>query len=180
MVGLVSDVSPEGPPAFDDSFGGDDVEQRIYGTVLRTREPRTASAIAKQVDCDPKTARKYLNWFADLGIVTRHHGRPVTYERNDAYFEWRRVNRLAAEHSVEEPQQRVQDLTARIAAYEDRYDAAAPGAVDAVATAEARDDRTIDDVYSDLADWATARQEREFHERARQHRTSTEHGSISG
>jgi len=94
--------SPDGPPSFKDAFRGDDVEQRIYGTILQTREPTTASAIADVADCDPKTARKYLGWFSELGIVTRHDGHPATYERNDAYFEWRRINQLAADHSVED------------------------------------------------------------------------------
>jgi len=166
--------SPEGPPSFEDAFDGDDVEQRIYGTMLQTREPTTASAIAEQVDCDPKTARKYLGWFADLGIVTRHDGHPTTYERNDAYFEWRYVNQLAVEYTVEELQERVRELTARIADYEETYDAATPAAVDAVAVAEASDERTIDDVYGDLGDWATARQERERYERARQQRAGAD------
>jgi len=176
----MSDASREELPAFDDAFSGDDVEQRIYGTVLQTRQPTTATAIAEQVDCDPKTARKYLGWFADLGIVRRHEGQPVSYERNDAYFEWRRVDQLAAEHSVEELQQRVQDLTARITTYEETYDAPSPGAVDAVAVGEASDERTIDDVYADLGDWATARRERAYYERARQHRTGSNPGSVLG
>jgi predicted transcriptional regulator len=172
--------SSGGPPPFEEPFSGDDVEQRIYGTVLQTREPTTASAIATQVDCDPKTSRKYLEWFADLGIVTRHEGQPVTYERNDAYFEWRRVDQLAAEHSVEELQRRVQELTARITDYEETYDAPTPAAVDAVTVAETSDERTIDEVYSDLGDWATAREDRDRYERARQQRTGTESESVSG
>lgn len=177
---MTADSPADGPPPFEHAFSHDDVEQRIYGTVLQTREPTTASAIADRVDCDPKTARKYLSWFAELGIVTRHDGHPVTYERNDAYFEWRRVNQLASEHSLEELQQRVQELTARIDEYEDSYDAATPAAVDALAAAEANDDRTIDDVYSDLGDWATARDERERYERARQQRTGAEREQVSG
>lgn len=166
--------SADGPPGFEDPFRGDDVEQRIYGTVLQTRAPTTASAIADRADCDPKTARKYLGWFGELGIVTRHDGHPATYERNDAYFEWRRSNQLAADHSVDELQQRVQELTARITDYEATYDAATPAEVDAVAAAETDADRTIDEVYSDLADWTTARQERERYERARRQRASTD------
>jgi predicted transcriptional regulator len=172
--------SADGPPPFEDVFRGEDVEQRIYGTILQTREPATANTIAERVDCDPKTARKYLGWFADLGIVTRHDGHPATYERNDAYFEWRRIDQLAADHSVDELQQRVQELTARITDYEDAYDAATPAAVDAVAVAEASDERTIDEVYSDLGDWATAREDRERYERARQQRTSVESEQASG
>ena len=164
----------DGPPPFEDAFSGDDAEQRIYGTILQTREPTAVSAIAERVDCDPKTARKYLDWFADLGIVTRHDGHPVAYERNEAYFEWRRINQLAAEHSVEELQDRVRELTTRISEYEETYDAASPAVVDAIAVAETSDERTTDEVYGDLADWATAHEERERHERARQQRTGGE------
>ena len=177
---MANGPSTDGPPPFEDAFSGDDVEQRIYGTVLQTREPATASAIAEQVECDPKTARKYLDWFAELGIVTRHDGHPATYERNDAYFEWRRINQLAAEHTVEELQERVREFTARITDYEEVYNATTPAAVDAVAVAETSDERTIDDVYSDLADWATAREERDRYERARQQRAGAEGEQVSG
>ncbi|WP_408960792.1 sugar-specific transcriptional regulator TrmB [Natrinema sp. 74] len=177
---MADSESTNGPPPFEDAFSGEDVEQRIYGTILQTREPATASAITERVDCDPKTARKYLDWFADLGIVTRHDGHPATYERNDAYFEWRRINQLAADHSVEDLQERVRELTTRIIDYENAYDAATPAAVDAVAVAEGSDERTIDDVYSDLGDWATAREERERYERARQQCAGAEGEQASG
>ncbi|NHX37593.1 MULTISPECIES: DUF7342 family protein [Halolamina] len=170
----------DGPPPFEDAFAGDDVEQRIYGTILQTREPTTASSIAGAVECDPKTARKYLDWFEQLGIVTQYDGHPATYERNDAYFEWRRINQLAAEQSVAELQDRVRELTSRISEYQDRYDATSPAAVDAVAAAEESDERTIDDVYSDLSDWATAREERERYERARQQRMGADNEQASG
>lgn len=170
----------DGPPAFEDAFDGDDVEQRIYGTVLQTREPTTASTIADAADCDPKTARKYLSWFDDLGVVTRHDGHPATYERNDAYFEWRRIDQLATDHSVEELQNRVRELTTRVTEYEETYDATSPAAVDAVSVAEASDERTIDEVYSDLADWTTAREERDRYERARQRRAGNERNQASG
>ncbi|OYR78345.1 DUF7342 family protein [Halorubrum ezzemoulense] len=169
----------DGPPPFEDVFASDDVEQRIYSIILQTREPTPTSAIADSADCDPKTARKYLGWFDDLGIVTRHDGHPATYERNDAYFEWRHINQLAADHSVEELQDRVRELTTRITEYEATYDAASPAAVDAVAAAEGIDEWTIDAVYSDLAEWATARQERDRYERARQQRAGSEREQAS-
>ena len=168
------------PPPFDDVFQGEDVEQRIYGTILQTREPTTASSIAERAECDPKTARKYLRWFATLGIVKQHGGHPTTYERNDAYFEWRRTNSLASTHTVEELQERVRELTAQISTYEELYDVETPAAVNAVAAAEASDDRTIDDMYADLANWITAKEERRLYERARQQRVSTEVETVSG
>jgi predicted transcriptional regulator len=154
---------PDGPPSFETVFDGEDVEQRIYGTILQTRDPRSASEIAAAVGCDPKTARKYLSWFTDLGIVTEYEGRPSTYERNDAYFEWRRVDELAAAHSREELRRRVTELTERIATYCDRYGAERPGAVDLLAF----DESELERVHEDLGDWATAEHERRLCERAR-------------
>ncbi|WP_228546128.1 hypothetical protein [Halegenticoccus tardaugens] len=55
-----------------------------------------------------------------------------------------------------------------------------PSAVGAVVTAEARDDQTIDDVYSDLVDWVPARGERERYERARQQRADINGKATSG
>lgn len=179
-VDMAEETSPEDIPPLADAFSGDDVEQRIYGTILQTREPTTANKIAERARCDPKTARKYLNWFAELGIVTAHEGRPRTYVRNDAYFEWRRINELAENRSVEELQNRVQSLTTRITNYEESYEASRPSAVDAITTADNQEDRTIDDVYRDLSDWATAIQERERYERARQQRVRTAGEPASG
>jgi DNA-binding IclR family transcriptional regulator len=49
----------------------------VYGTVLRTRTPTAAAEIAADADCDPKTVRRYLKWFAELGIVVRRDGQPI-------------------------------------------------------------------------------------------------------
>lgn len=170
----------EGPPPFERPFEDADVEQRIFGTVLQLREPTTAAMVADRSDCDPKTARKYLSWFSDLGIVTEHPGRPATFERNDQYFEWRRVNELATNNSVEELRRRVRDVTDRIDAYEQRYGARTPDAVDAVAAAERHDEMTIDDVYADLTDWTTRLRERDRVERARRERASENREQASG
>jgi len=172
--------STAGPPPFENPFEDADVEQRVFGTVLQTREPTTATTIADRSDCDPKTARKYLSWFADLGIVTEHPGRPATYERNDQYFEWRRVNELSTSNTVEELQRQIRDEQARIDAYEERYDAWTPDAVDAVTAVERYDDLTIDDVYAHLADWATRLKERDRLERARRERASVNREQVSG
>lgn len=177
---MVDSESRDGSPPFDDPFSGDDVEQRIFGTVLGTREPTTASTIADTVGCDPKTARKYLRWFGELGVVTQFEGQPTTYERNDAYFEWRRIDQLAAEYTLEEIHEHVQTLTTRISDYEETYDAVDPSDVDALGVAEATGDRSIDDVYSDLTDWQTALRDREHLERARQQRAGTEREEASG
>lgn len=152
------------PPPFDRPFEGEDTKQRVYSAVLHAREPMTAAEIAERADCSDESARTHLSFYADLGIVVRHEGRPVRYERNDDYFEWRRVNKLARENTVDELQSRVSELTDRIERYRDEYSADSPADVDVLEF----DMRRVDDIYVDLGDWATAIKERRLNERARQ------------
>lgn len=160
---MTEEAQPDGPPPFDTPFKGEDTKQRVYGAVLHARNPLTAAEIAERADCSTESARAHLSFYADLGIVIRHEGRPVRYERNDGYFEWRRVNELAQENTVDELQARVSDLTDRIEEYRNEYNADAPAEVDVLAFDAGR----IDDVYTELGDWATLLEERRLHERAR-------------
>ncbi|WP_135829432.1 DUF7342 family protein [Halorussus halobius] len=159
----MDDARRDGPPPFDRPFEGEDTKQRVYGAVLHLREPTTVAEIAERADCSEESARTYLSFYADLGIVVRHEGRPVRYERNADYFEWRRVNELARENTVDELRVRVSELTDSIEGYRDEYDADSPAEVDVLEFDAAQ----IDDVYVDLGDWATAIEERRLHERAR-------------
>lgn len=153
----------DGPPLFDRPFEGEDTKQRVYGAVLHARDPMTAAEIAERADCSDESARTHLSFYADLGIVVRHEGRPVRYERNDDYFEWRRVNELARENSVDDLQTRVSKLTNKIERYRGEYGADSPADVDVLES----DAEKVDEVYVDLGDWATAIEERRLHERAR-------------
>ena len=153
----------DGPPPFDRPFEDEDTKQRVYGAVLHAREPMTAAEIADRADCSAESARSHLSFYADLGIVIRHEGRPVRYERNDDYFEWRRSNELARQHSVEELRSRVSELTDRIETYREKYGADSPAEVDVLSF----DPERIDDVYVELGEWATVVEERRLHERAR-------------
>jgi predicted transcriptional regulator len=157
--------SDNAPPPFENPFDTEtSAEERVYNTVIQTREPTTAKTVADNAECDPKTARKYLEWFSRLGVVTEHDGEPPTYERNGRYFEWRRINELASKPAAE-LQSQVQSLAERIETYEGRYDADNPGEVDALAPP---DDISTETAFSELTDWQTARSELQRHEQARQ------------
>jgi len=160
---MTDDSDERGPPPFERPFEDEDTKQRVYGTILHAREPTTVAEIAERADCSTESARTHLAFYADLGIVVEHEGRPVRYERNDDYFEWRRVNELARAHTVDELQSTVSELTDRIEQYRREYGAESPAAVDVLEFDATR----IDDVYAELGEWATALEERERHERAR-------------
>lgn len=163
MGDITDDTRGAGPPPFDRPFEGEDTKQRVYGAVLHTREPMTAAEFAEQADCSAESARTHLSFYAELGIVVEHKGRPVRYERNDDYFEWRRVNELARKRTVDELQAHVSELTDQIGEYRDEYAADSPADVDVLEF----DAERVDDVYIDLGDWATLVEERRLHERAR-------------
>jgi len=151
-------------PPFENPFEtATSAEKRVYNTVVQTRQPTTARALADDADCDPKTARKYLAWFSRLGVVTEHDGEPPTYERNDRYFEWRRINELASKPAAE-LQSQVQSLAERIETYEQRYDADDPAEVDALAPPA---EISTETAFAELTDWQTARSELQRHEQAR-------------
>ena len=151
-------------PPFENPFdAATSAEERMYNTFVQTRQPTTATVVADAAECDPKTARKYLEWFRNLGIVTEHDGDPPTYERNDRYFEWRRINELASKPPAE-LQSQVQSLAERIETYKRRYDADHPGEVDALAPPA---EISTETAFAELTDWQTVRSELKRHEQAR-------------
>lgn len=151
------------PPLFDRPSEGEDIKHRVYRAVLHAREPTTVSKIAERADCSDDSARTLLSFYEELGVVIRHQNRPVRYQRNDDYFEWRRVSELAQENTVDELQIRMSELNDRVEEYRNKYDADSPAEVNILEF----DSGQIDDVYVDLGDWATAIEERRLHERAR-------------
>jgi DNA-binding transcriptional regulator GbsR (MarR family) len=160
---MTDEIHRDSPPPFDRPFDGEDTKQRVYGAVLHARDPMTAAELAERAECSTESARTYLAFYADLGIVIKHEGRPVRYERNDDYFEWRRVNELARENTVDELQTRVSELTDRIEDYRTEYGGDSPAEIDVLEF----DPERIDDVFVELGQWATAIEERALHERAR-------------
>lgn len=161
----MADPGDESSHSFENPFeAADSAEERVYSVLLQTRAPTSARAIAARAACDPKTATKYLRWFAKLGIATEHDGAPTTYERNDQYFEWRRVDDLASSYSAGDLQTRIQDLLERIRTYEERYEADRPADVDALAPPGGISPETA---FREVTDWETARTELRRHERAR-------------
>jgi len=160
---MTDDTHSNGPPPFDRPFEDEDTKQRVYGAILHARDPMTAAEIAERADCSEESARAHLSFYTTLGIVVKHEGRPARYERNDDYFEWRRVNELARNNTVEELQARVLELTERIEAYRDDYGVDSPADVNVLAF----DTEQVDEVYTELGDWATTIEECRLHERAR-------------
>jgi len=131
---------------------GGSIRERLLDTVTAVRTPTKVSAIADRADCDTETARDYLEWFAEMGLVRRHEGRPVRYERNDAYFEWRRINRLREEYTEAEIVDALSATIEEIDEYSAQFDVDSPEAVSLV---EASETMSTEAAWEALSEWET-------------------------
>ena len=141
-----------------EGFSGDlddePADERVYRVALQLYEPASVSAIAERASCAPDTARRHLKRLADIGVVERVSESPLTFARNESYFEWRLRNRLEA-LSRDELHDRLAELTERESAFRERFDAESPTDVDALDHA-AYDD--VETVWLALSEWHTVRE----------------------
>ena len=131
--------------------------ERLLDVVVGLRTPTKVSTIAEYADCDTETARDYLEWFDEIGMVHRHDGRPVRYERNDAYFQWRRIDRIREEYSEQEIVDALGDTLERIEDYRAQFDATHPDEVSLV-DATQEQNLSTEAAWEALSEWETLEQ----------------------
>lgn len=155
------DVHPgddEEPPDFstwdtpEEVLRGGPIRERILDVIVQLREPTTVSTVADRVECDTETARDYLEWFAEMGMVREIEGRPVQYERNESYLRWRRIEQIRAEYPDSEIVDALTETLEQLSAYESQFDADHPGAVSLVAASE---ELTVEEAWHALSEWRT-------------------------
>lgn len=148
----------ESPPPLDDLkspesvLKGGPIRERLLDIVTGLRTPTKVSVIADLADCDTETARDYLEWFDEMGMVHRHDGRPIRYERNNGYFQWRRIDRIREDYSDQEIVEALSDTIEQIEAYRSQFDADNP---DDVSLVEASREMPTEDAWEALSDWKT-------------------------
>ncbi|SDY97275.1 DUF7342 family protein [Halopenitus persicus] len=86
--------------------GDDDTEQtareRLLEAIHALSQPTKISVLAEMADCSDQGARNILSDFEELGIVEKAGENPLKYDKNEAYFRFRRGYELAQTHSDEE------------------------------------------------------------------------------
>jgi len=153
------------------------IRKRLLDAVIGIRTPTKVSTIAERADCDTETARDYLEWFDEMGLVHRHDGRPVRYERNDAYFQWRRIDRIREEYSEQEIIDALGDTLEQIEDYRAQFDATHPDKVSLVNAAQEQDLST-ETACEALSEWETLEQRAALLDEARRNNPVT--GSKPG
>lgn len=137
--------------------------ERVYEVALQLYEPTRVKEIAERADVSKETARTYLQWFTELGVLDQPTSSPDTFERNEQYFEWKRIQRLQS-NSEDELRQRAEELSQRERAFRDQFGVDDPDDVDALDHADYTD---IEAVWQDVREWRTVRRRLRELERAR-------------
>lgn len=159
----------------DSLLTGGPIRERLLDVVTGLRTPTKVSDVAELADCDTETARDYLKWFDEMGLVHRQDGRPVRYERNDAYFQWRRIDRIRENHSEQEIVEALSTTIEQIGEYRAQFGADKP---DDVSLVEASRDMATEDAWEALSEWKTLERRAALLDAAR--RDHPVSGSVSG
>lgn len=128
--------------------------ERIYAITTQLTDPTDVSTIAERADCSPNTARDTLAWFTEMGIVRQVTENPALYRRNQAYFEFLRVDRLASTHTPSELDALLADLREQESEVAAEFDVEHPEDV----TLDTTDPETLETRYDRLSEWRSLRQ----------------------
>jgi hypothetical protein len=165
------DESRTEPPDFEaltppeELVRGERTRDDFFDAVLALDTPTTVSDVAELAGHGVDAAREYLEWFERLGIVVQVTTSPVTYERNQDYLNWRRVQRLQREYTTEELLDYLATESEREEEYTELFGVDAPDAV-SISARSSETDQSVEAVWRDLSEWQTTRRRIELLERA--------------
>lgn len=144
---------------------GERTRDDFFDAVLGVDSPATVKEVAELAGHGVDAAREYLEWFEQMRIVTRVTDSPATYERNQDYLNWRRVQKPRQEYTSEELLGFLRIEVVRTEGFEAAFDVASPDAVSITECASATE-QTTEEVWERLTAWRTARRRVDLLERA--------------
>jgi len=144
---------------------GDRTRDDFFDAVLALDSPSTANDVAELAGHGVDAAREYLDWFERMGIATQVTESPATYERNQEYLNWRRVQKLRQDYATEELLDLLKAESERAETLEREFDVGSPGEV-SISRYASETGRSIEDVWERLSAWQTARRRVALLERA--------------
>ena len=137
----------------------------FFDAVIGLNSPATAKEVADLAGRGVDAAREYLEWFEQMGIVTQVTDSPATYERNQEYLNWRRVQTLRREYTSEALLDFLKTESERVKEIKNEFNATSPDEISITQYAEDTD-QPLEDVWERLSEWKTARRRITLLERA--------------
>jgi len=101
-------------------------------------------------------------------------GRPVRYERNESYLQWRRVEQIRDKYSEAEIVKELKETMKRIEEYRAQFDADSP---EDVSLMDRTEEASVEEVWEALSEWKTLKQRAELLDTARQNGHSSSGGA---
>lgn len=148
------DVDPEFSASWEEALADRSTKERVYEVATTLTEPTRVATVAERAECSTGGARTNLEWLAELGVVEQVADDPAMYQRNEAYFDFLRVYRLAQEHDAAALERSIEEYEEREVALADAFEADTPAEVDVLATAGFDE---LDAAYDRLSEWQTVR-----------------------
>jgi len=144
---------------------GDRTRDDFFDAVLALDSPATAKEVAELAGHGVDAAREYLDWFERMGIVTRVTDSPATYERNQEYLNWRRVQKLRRQYATDELLDLLKMESERAETLQSEFDVESPDEI-SITRYASETGQSIEDVWERLSAWQTARRRVALLERA--------------
>ncbi|QGA81934.1 hypothetical protein [Halomicrobium sp. LC1Hm] len=144
---------------------GDRTRDDFFDAVLALDSPATASDVADLAGHGVDAAREYLEWFEQMGIVRKVTESPATYERNQEYLNWRRVQTLRNEYTAEELVDLLETESERVETLQSEFEATSPNEI-SISRYANETGQSIENVWERLSAWRTARRRVTLLERA--------------
>ncbi|RLM53720.1 hypothetical protein DVK02_12810 [Halobellus sp. Atlit-31R] len=144
---------------------GDRTRDDFFDAVLALDSPATAKEVAELAGHGVDAAREYLAWFERMGIVTQVTDSPATYERNQEYLNWRRVQKLRQQYSTDELLDLLKTESERVETLQSEFDVESPDEI-SITRYASETGHSIENVWERLSAWQTARRRVALLERA--------------
>lgn len=153
------------PP--EELVAGDRTRDDFFDAVLGLDSPATTGEVADLAGHGVDAAREYLEWFERMGIVTQVTDSPITYERNQEYLNWRRVQHLRNRYNDEELLDFLEAAAERDQSFAEEFGFESPDAV-AISAYASDADHSVEAVWRGVSGWKTIRRRISLLERALQ------------
>ncbi|ELY49121.1 hypothetical protein C494_08982 [Natronorubrum bangense JCM 10635] len=92
-------------------------------------------------------------------------GRPVRYERNESYLQWRRVEQIREQYSETEIVKELKETMKQLEEYRAQFDADSP---EDVSLMDSTEEASVEEVWEALSEWKTLKHRAELLDTARQ------------
>jgi len=154
--------APDGktPPDFGDwedpstVVSGERTRDDFLDVALQLREPTPIPEIAERAGRGEDSAREYMRFFAELGVVKQVTEGPEQYRVDRDYLRWRRTRRVKQQYTPDEIAEMLSETTDAIDEYRGDFGVDSPERVSVVEYAE-KSDMDVEEVWRRVSRWKT-------------------------